>query len=248
MTRTLIAALLVLCAGSAEAQTKPAPPAKPAPGKPAPAQTRPAQPRPASGIGIRGFATLGSITFQAKESFEATLDSASGPIFGGGVQVLLPRSFYVEVSASRFHREGERVFIGPDPDREVFRLGIPLDVTVIPLEISGGWRYRHCPRTAKPRPGGCQPKVIPYVGGGFSSYNYQETSDFADDDENVDERFSGFHILGGAEYRIQRLIAIGGEVSWSSIADALGQGGVSAAFDENNLGGTTFRVKISVGR
>jgi hypothetical protein len=130
----------------------------------------------------------------------------------------------------------------------VFRLGIPLEVTITPIEITGGWRYRRCPRTSKPRVGGCRPTIVPYGGGGYSSYRYQETSDFADADEDVDERFGGFHVVGGVEYLPLGWMAVGGEVAWSSIADALGEGGVSAAFDENNLGGTTIRLKISIGR
>jgi hypothetical protein len=244
MTRTLIAILLALFAVPAAAQTKTPPPKTPPPTKPAPVQTR-AQPEP---IRVRGFATFGSMSFQASDSFDAVLGSSGGPIFGGGAQVLLPYGLYVEVSVSRFSADGERVFIGPAPDLEVFQLGIPLEVKVTPLDFTAGWRYRHCPRTAKPRVGGCRPPVIPYVGGGFSSYKYQETSDFADEDEDVDERYNGFHVVGGAEYAVRRWLAVGGEVSWSSIADALGEGGVAAAFDESNLGGTTFRVKISIGR
>jgi hypothetical protein len=39
-------------------------------------------------------------------------------------------------------------------------------------------------------------------------------------------------------------------VQWSTVPDALGQdpNGVSAAFDETNLGGVAFRVKFIVGR
>ena len=250
MTRLVIALAMVLWSAHAYAQTKPAqPPAKPAPApqKPTAAQPRPSQ-GPDNSIGVRGFVTVGAITFQAQESFEAILDTPSGIIFGGGGQILLPGGFYAEVSASRFRREGERVFVGPAPNREVFKLGIPLEVMVTPLEITGGWRYRHCPRTAKPRVGRCQPTIIPYGGGGYSSYRYQETSDFADPDEDIDDRFSGFHIVGGVEYLPIRWLAIGGEVAWSSIADALGTAGVSQAFDEDNLGGTTVRLKISIGR
>jgi opacity protein-like surface antigen len=195
-------------------------------------------------FGVRGFATVGSITFQAEDSFDAIFESPTGVIFGGGGQVLLPWGIYVEVGASRFKRDGERAFVGPN--REVFRLGIPVEVTITPIEVTGGWRYRHCPRTRKAR--ACTPRVVPYGGAGLSSYRYKETSDFADPDENVDERFGGFHVLGGAEYLPFPWMAIGGEVVWSSIPDALGEGGVSAAFDEDNLGGTTFRLKISVGR
>ena len=242
MRPIFISALLLLCTAATQAQTKPG-----APTKPRPAATRPAA-APSSPVGVRGFVTFGSITFQADDSFEAILDSAAGPIWGGGGSVLLPRGFYAEVSASRFRGDGERAFVGPAPDREVFKLGIPLQVSITPLQFTGGWRYRHCPRTAKPRAGGCRPRLIPYAGGGFSSYRYQEASDFAEAEEDIDERFSGYHIVGGVEYLPLRWMAVGGEVSWSSVADALGEGGVSAAFNEDNLGGTTVRLKISFGR
>jgi hypothetical protein len=66
--------------------------------------------------------------------------------------------------------------------------------------------------------------------------------------DDVDERFSGFHLLGGVEYRAMPWLAVGGELAWSSIADALGEGGVSAAFNETDLGGLTMRLKVSIGR
>ena len=193
-----------------------------------------AAPASAQDISVRGFGSFGAVLFTAHDSFEAVLGQPAGPIFGGGGQVLLPLGIYAEVGFRQFKRSGERVFVGPND--EVFRLGIPLQVTIQPLDITVGYRIRNWR------------KVIPYAGGGFSSYRYKETSDFSDPGEDIDERFTGFHIVGGAEYQVQRWVALGGEVSWSSIPDALGQGGASAAFGEDDLGGTTFRVKISVGR
>jgi hypothetical protein len=185
-------------------------------------------------IGVRGFATLGAITLQAQESFDAILDRHSGPIVGGGAQVLLPRGVFVEVAASRFSQDGERAFV--TEAGQVFRLGIPINITLTPLEITGGWRLRKWPG------------VVPYGGVGYSSYGYRETSDFSNADEEVNERFGGFHVVGGAEVQLLRWLAVGGEVIWASIPDAIGNGGASAAFDEDNLVGTTLRMKISVGR
>ncbi|HEX4915215.1 MAG TPA: hypothetical protein VFV51_14720, partial [Vicinamibacterales bacterium] len=71
---------------------------------------------------------------------------------------------------------------------------------------------------------------------------------FATDDENVDERFNGFHLLGGAEYRVSRIVALAGEATWTTVPDALGEGGVSDAFDETDLGGISFRLKVIIGR
>ena len=77
---------------------------------------------------------------------------------------------------------------------------------------------------------------------------YTETSDFADESENVDERFSGYHLFGGAEYRIARWVGVAGEAAWTTVPDAIGESGVSAVYNENDLGGATFRVKIIVGK
>jgi hypothetical protein len=279
--------LITLLSTSAIAQTKPAPatsqnrspqqpkpPAKPAsPQKPPPqaaGRARTNEVRP------RAFGIFGAITFQAQESFDAILGTHSGLVFGGGGQVLLPWGLYAEGGLWQFSREGERAFIGPS--RELFPLGSAVDVTIRPIEITGGWRYRHCPpppapprkpqpppqtprAPQKPAPApptqspraapraarSCDPPLIPYVGGGFTSVKYRETSEFAESDEDIDERFNGFHIVGGAEYRVMKWLAVGGEVLWSSV-DALGTGGVSEVFNENSLGGTTLRLKVTVGR
>jgi hypothetical protein len=272
----MIAALLVVAALAAvpQATQKPAPPpterpATPAPQKPAPPAQRPSPVPPTraseSRIGVRGFGTLGSITFTARDSFATVFGSANGFVFGGGVQVLLPWGLYAEIGVSRFSRsDGERVFIGPGD--EVFPLGIPLEVTVTPIEITGGWRYQprrpSAPRPPAGRPPAAKPVPPPalaargswfprwaiYGGGGYTSIGYREQSDFAGTNDNVSDRFAGGHVLGGGEYSPFRWMAVGGEVVWSSAADALGDGGVAAAFGEDNPGGTTVRLKISIGR
>jgi hypothetical protein len=203
---------------------------------------------------VRGFGTVGGVIFQAQESFDAVLGAHDGITFGGGGQVLLPFGFYAEAALWHFTRDGERAFVAADGT--VFPLGIPLTVSITPIELTGGWRYRHCP--APPRKPGapppraaarpCAPTLIPYAGAGLSSFRYSETSEFADGSEDVDDRVNGFHVLGGADYRVTRWVAVSGEVVWSSVPDALGEGGVSEFFAEDNLGGTAFRLKIIIGR
>jgi hypothetical protein len=189
----------------------------------------------AQGVDIKGYGLIGGMSFAASESFEAVLDTSSGVIFGGGAEVGLPwGGLYFGVGAWRFSEEGERVFVAGD---EVFRLGIPLTIEVTPIEVTGGWRFKNV-----------SPRFVPYVGAGWSSYAYQETSDFAEAGDDVDERFSGFHILGGAEFKLTQWLGLGGELAWSTVPDALGTGGASRAFDETDLGGVSYRLKISVGR
>ena len=179
---------------------------------------------------------LGRINFTASQSFDAITGEPSGSIFGGGARIGLPLGgLFVDVGAWRYRGEGERVFVADD---QVFKLGIPVEIAVTPIELSAGWRFRI--RRA--------PRLFPSLGGGVTILKYEETSEFANANENVDDSFNGYHLLGGAEYRILRWLGVAGEASWSTVPDAIGDSGVSAAFDETDLGGTTFRVKITIGR
>ncbi len=239
--RTFVLGAIVtwmLGAGLAAQTTKPAPPPTPTPApkpKPVPASTQRRPSAPRERIGVRGFGSVGGVTFSAAQSFDAVLGSSTGVNFGGGGQVTIPGGLYVEAFAWRFSARGERVFVGPDD--EVFPLGIPTRVTLTPLELTGGYRFRNVSR-----------RFVPYGGGGVSWYRYKETADFAESGDDLDDRFTGFHVLGGVEYRAHRWVGVLGEVGWSSVPDALGAAGASAAFGEDDLGGAIFRVKVAVGR
>ena len=204
---------------------------------PAAAQPRP-RPRPAPqsrSIHIGGYGMFGLFNFAAIKTFDAVLGRPSGSIYGGGGTVGLPLGgLFVDVGAWRFKDVGERVFVN---NGEVFHLGIPVTVTITPLEITGGWKFRR--RNSR---------LVPYAGGGVTSYGYKETSAFSTPAEDVDERFNGYHVLGGVEYKVVRWLGLGGEVTWTTIPDAIGSGGASKVFGETDLGGTSFRAKITVGR
>jgi hypothetical protein len=210
----------------------------------APAQDRgrprqPARKPPAQqshSIEIAGYAMLGGFRFTARESFDAILGTSSGPIFGGGARVGLPFGrLFVDVGAWRFQHEGERVFVF---NGQVFPLNIPTTIMVSPLEVSVGWRFRvHR-----------MPKLFPYVAGGFTTLKYQETAEFNTSSEDVNENFGGYQLLGGAEYKITRWLGVAGEGTWTTVPDAIGENGVSTGFKETDLGGTSFRFKITIGR
>jgi opacity protein-like surface antigen len=185
---------------------------------------------------IRGFADIGSTSFAATESFETILGTATGMVFGGGVEGLLPKNIFVNVRASRFRKTGERVFLAESGER--FGLGIPATITVTPIEFTGGYRFDRGWR------------VVPYGGGGYGRHRYEESSDFAVEDENVKESFNGYHVLGGAEFRIAQWIGAAGELQWATVPDSLGEdpNGVASHFDESDLGGLTVRLKVVIGR
>jgi opacity protein-like surface antigen len=104
-------------------------------------------------------------------------------VFGGGVEATLPGRLFVNVRASRFRESGERVFLF---NGEQFDLGVPATITVTPIELTGGYRFAFGQR------------FVPYAGAGIGWHRYQETSQFSEDSENVDGRFTGFQLLGGA--------------------------------------------------
>lgn len=247
MTRSFTAAVLVAmlssATGAAQAQTtlaaaeqKKPEPKKPEQ-KPPPRSTAATRaPQKKGGIQIGGYGMFGNINFTAKESFKAITGTSSAPIYGGGARVGVPiGGLFFDVGAWRYADEGERVFPFGD---QIFKLGIPVKITMVPVELSAGWQFRFRKL----------PKFVPYAAGGFTSMSYQETSDFATNSENVDERFAGYHLLGGAEYKVTKWLGVAGEVAWTTVPNAIGDNGVSAAFDETDLGGTTFRFKITVGR
>ncbi|MDP3717050.1 MAG: hypothetical protein Q8T13_04690 [Acidobacteriota bacterium] len=203
---------------------------------PATAQTTVRRSAPSRSIEMGGYAMVGQFTFAATDSFDAILGTPSGTILGGGATAGLPwGGLFVDIGAWQFAAEGERVLI---LDGQVYPLGIPVNVSVVPLEISAGWKFRF--RRL--------PKLIPYAAGGYTSMGYKETSSFSGAGEDVHERFGGYHLRGGAEFKITRWLGVAGEVAWTTIPDAIGEGGVSKAFGEDNLGGTSLRARITVGR
>lgn len=196
---------------------------------------RPA-PRQSRSVSIHGYAMVGRVNLIAVDSFDAITGKTGGPIFGGGARVGLPfGGLFIDVGAWRYHTEGERVFVA---NGTVYPLNIPLEITLTPIELSAGWQFRFRR----------MPKLTPYVAAGLTSMRYQETSDFSIGDENPDESFNGYHLSGGAEFRITRWVGIAGEAAWTTVPDSIGESGVSAAFNDTDLGGATFRFKVTIGR
>ena len=208
---------------------------------------RPA-PAEAQDWAVRGLVDIGAVKLTAAQSFEAIVGTSTGTVFGGGGELVLPMGIFATVRASQFEKTGQRVFVF---EGETFPLGIDTTIRMRPFEISGGYRFGG-PNRRTPAPARSLPpsRIIPYIGGGIGWHRYEETSEFADDEENVDETFRGYHLLGGAEVRVTRWLGVGGEFQWTTVPDALGQdpNGVSAAFDESNLGGAAFRVRLVIGR
>jgi hypothetical protein len=182
-------------------------------------------------LSIRGAATIGYERFSASDTFKAVLGTSGGPIYGGGAEAIVGRHLFVRVDATRFGRTGERVFASGG---QVFRLGIPLKITVTPIVASAGYR------DALSR------NMSWYVGAGAGSWGYSEKSD--DPAETVSFRKIGVLGLGGVEWRVRRPVALGFEGQFSGVPNALGNGGASAEFGEKDLGGASAAFRIVIGR
>ena len=182
-------------------------------------------------VELFGFGDIGDGSWLAHDTFNAVLGSSSAPMLGGGVQVRFGRLF-VEGSVERFQKTGTRVFVSGG---EVFNLGIADTVRIVPITATVGYR----------RVG---PRVTPYVGGGVGTHLYRESSDFADPSENVVGHFISYHVLAGVEFASRRWLRAALEMQLTTVPNALGSTGASAAFNEHNLGGVHGRLKIMVGR
>ena len=206
-------------------------------------------PPAAAQVTARGFVQASHLRFAASRSIEATTGSPTGFAYGGGGQMGIGWLF-VQGSVERYEAAGRRVFVLDD---RVFDLGIPNRVTITPVQLTAGYRA-----------GG---RVAGYGGGGFGMYRFAESAPFGPRSGSPDaapegamvpplgppyggdarETHRSWHVLGGVETALLSWLWIGGEGQWAWVPDALGAGGVSAAFDETDLGGFTLRLKLSVG-
>ena len=184
-------------------------------------------------LSTRVFADAGITVFSATQSFTAILGKPSGAVFGGGVEVD-QRPWFVTVGARRFHRSGHRVFVF---NNEVFPLNVKDSITVTPVELTFGYRFRWR-------------GFVPYAGGGIGWHRFEETSDHATDEENVDKTYMGYQVVGGAERRIRPWLAAALDAEWSAVPNAFGDAATSVAkiYHERDLGGFTLRARIVVGR
>jgi len=186
---------------------------------------------PAVPLETFGFGMIGYGSWLARDTFQAVLGNSQAPMLGAGLH-LREGDFFLEASVERFEKTGTRVFVA---DGHVFTLGISDTVRIIPIALTVG--YRRAGRY-----------VAPYAGGGVGTYLYKETSDFAESADDVSDHFTSYHVLGGVELLSRAIVHAAFELQFTTVPNALGASGASAAFNEHNLGGIRGRVKILVGR
>jgi len=185
-------------------------------------------------IDLRPFVLVADQRAAAQTTFNAVFGSATETFWGGGVDVVYRDKYFLALAISRASKTGQRALIN---NGDVFRLGIPLQATVTPVELAAGYRFRFR-----------KSRIIPYAGAGLGSYGYRETSTFAAAGEDVDTSHAGFVMMGGVEFRVSKWVAVTGDAQYTRVAGILGQGGLSKDVNEDNLGGVAARLRVLVGR
>jgi hypothetical protein len=173
---------------------------------------------------------VGSFSMAASKSADAVFGSSSGVTYGGALRYTVWRGLYVSAGARTFSKDGERVFV-QSPSAPVQKLGFPLSVRITPVFFTLGYRFRD------------GQMVVPYLGIGGSVTKYKETSEVAGASFDQSSSKGGFHALGGVEVG-RGLLRVGGEASYSTVSGALGLGGVTKVYGEDNLGGFTIVGKL----
>ena len=201
---------------------------------PAFAQARSSRTEP--GTGYRAYVVFDRVSFAAEQSFDAVLRKTSLDAIGAGGEFRFWKGLFARGVLSTMEETGTRAFI---VSGQPVSVGVPLTISVRPIEIAAGWRL----------PIDGNRRFVAYGGGGLLFVKYRETSDFAEPGDNVDDSFNGYLAFGGIDVRIWRLLSAGVEVQYRTVPDALGrEGSISAAFDETDLGGTAIRFLVGIRR
>jgi outer membrane protein with beta-barrel domain len=170
----------------------------------------------------------------AEKSAKAIFNGSSGGgTIGGFFQLGLGQSFFVSAHGRYFEKTGERVFV-VDAGSEVFRLGHPLTIRLIPVYGMVGYRFIHSARWA------------PYVAVGMGATSYRETSDVAGLIETQSATKAAYHLAAGVDF-LTGPIRFGVEVTYSLVPKTIGESGVSKVYGEDDVGGATIVARLAFG-
>jgi hypothetical protein len=170
----------------------------------------------------------------ASRSARAVFGSRGGPTAGGAVHLGLGAAWFVGAGARWFQQDGERVFTRGDGE-PVFRLGHPLTVRILPVYGFLGYRLR--PHT----------RLVPYAMAGAGVATVRERATVAEITETAASTRASGHLAAGVEYG-RGTVRLGAEVMFTTIPRSAGIGGVSAVYDEKDVGGVAVVARVAFRR
>jgi hypothetical protein len=216
----------------------PAPAPTPAPRTyvpPPPAPTA-APPPPAPEPEFRRFDFGGQFGYRwlsaAPDSAKAIFGETGDLEYGGFFSVAVNRSVFLSLSGTYFQKEGERVFLA-DPDGPWFRLGHPLKLRLIPVNLVVGYRFH------------VGDSVVPWLAIGGGATFYREESTIGGVTESTEKTEGTGIVMGGVDY-VNGNLLFGVQASWSTVPNSVGVGGVSQIYGEDDLGGLGVCVRLGV--
>ncbi len=170
----------------------------------------------------------------ASQSAKAIFDGSSGGgTVGGFVRLGLGRSFFVAAHGRYFQRTGERVFVA-SPGSQVYRLGHPLTIRLVPVYGEVGYRVGHSPRWA------------PYAAVGGGATSYREESNVVGLVETATATKASLHLALGTDF-VTGPLRFGVEVGYSLVPNTIGESGVSKVYGEKDVGGATILARLAFG-
>jgi hypothetical protein len=172
----------------------------------------------------------GYLGLTATNSAEAVLGSSGGFTWGAAGRYTFYKGLYGSAGFRTFSASGERVFVA-GPTDPVAGLGFPLSVRITPVNLTVGYRFRD------------GKLVVPYAGLGGVIASYSEESSVAGTSYDQSTTKGGFQFLGGVEVGRGRF-RFGAEGGWSTIPNAIGVGGVSNVYNEDDIGGWSVVGKV----
>ena len=167
----------------------------------------------------------------ASNSAKALFGESGGFAFGAALEHGFTEAIFVRAGGRFFSKEGERVFVDEATD-EVFQLGHPVEVKIIPAYLLVGYRFLEGAR------------LRPYIAAGGGAVFYDEESEIAGEIiEFSTTKPMGMAVVG-ADYGRGR-VRFGIEAGYSIAPNTIGTGGVSEIYDEDDVGGFTAMGRIS---
>jgi opacity protein-like surface antigen len=165
---------------------------------------------------------------------KAIFDEESGLGAGLGLSYDRGPHWRFGVDARRIKRDGERAFAA-ERASEAFRLGHPLALTMTQTLASVAYRF------------GRVGPVSPYLGVGAGVVSWREESNIAGLVENASGTTGVFEGRLGIE-RQQGPVRLALEGGITFAKNAVGAGGISKVYEENDLGGLFVVGKIGFSR
>ncbi len=181
----------------------------------------PAAAGPSWHLGLRA----GTFEPTASETYDAVWGDAMVQL-GVQAEARFRRGWYLALSVD--HGEVDGDVLGRGPGGVLVPTGDRSDLALTPIHLTvGGIARRDRPWSL-------------YYGAGPSLLQWEDDNPVFPEDGSD----SGFHAVFGVRRSFARAAAAA-EARWSTIPDALGQGGVSALFGEDDLGGLALDLVLS---